>query len=71
MSNWRTGKPPNEVVVEVMDGAEVIRVRAIWGRDGMLPHWESEDRDTLYRPSAFDKWRLPARERDFSQVGEE
>jgi hypothetical protein len=69
MSHWRTGKPPNEVVVEVMDGAEVIRVRAIWGRDGMLPHWESEDRDTLYRVSAFDKWRYPAR--DVSHVGED
>ena len=54
---WQTGKPPNEQVVEVEDGKRIIRVRAIWGRDGTLPHWESEDRDTLWHPSAFSRWR--------------
>jgi hypothetical protein len=55
---WRSGKPPNEVVVEVKDrNGRALRARAIWGRDGVLPHWESEDRDTLWRPSEFRLWR--------------
>ena len=55
--NWQTGKPPNERVVEVEDEGQIIRVRAIWGRDGILPHWESENRDRFYSPSAFRRWR--------------
>ncbi|MPZ20155.1 MAG: hypothetical protein GEV06_19890 [Luteitalea sp.] len=54
---WETGKPPNEVVVEVQHRRSVLRARAIWGRDGVLPHWESEDRNTLWPPHAFTKWR--------------
>lgn len=57
MNEWQMGKPPNEVVVEVEGDNTIIRVRAIWGHDGTLPHWESEDRDTLYAPSAFSRWR--------------
>jgi hypothetical protein len=56
---WQTGKPPHQQVVEVEDDGRIIRVRAQWGRDGYLPHWESEDRDTLWRPSAFTRWRFP------------
>ncbi len=55
--SWQTGKPPNEQIVEVEDEGQIVRVRAVWGRDGLLPHWESEDRDTLWSPSAFDRWR--------------
>lgn len=51
---WQYGKPPNETLVEV-DGP--LRVRAIWGRDGLLPHWESENRTTLWGPNAFTRWR--------------
>lgn len=57
MTEWETGKPPNEQIVEVEDEGRIIRVRAMWGRDGMRPHWESEDRDTLWAPSAFTRWR--------------
>lgn len=58
--DWQTGKPPNEKVVEVeADDAGIIRVRAIWGRDGTLPHWESEDGDSVWHPSAFSRWREP------------
>lgn len=56
-AQWQTGKPPNEQVVEVKNGPKVIRVRAIWGRDGVLPHWESEDGDKMWGASAFTRWR--------------
>ena len=55
---WETSKPPDDTLVEVEYEGAIIRVRAVWGRDGMLPHWESEDQDTLWRPSAFTRWRL-------------
>jgi hypothetical protein len=55
--SWQTGKPPHGVLVEVMDTDGIHRVRAVWGSDGVLPHWESEDRDALWSPSAFGKWR--------------
>jgi hypothetical protein len=54
---WNYGKPPSDQIVEVEYKGAVIRVRAIWGRDGTLPHWESEDRDTLWSVSAFYRWR--------------
>lgn len=58
MTDWQNSKPPNEHVVEVEDeDGTILRVRAIWGRDGLLPHWESEDRDTLWHPSVFKRWR--------------
>lgn len=57
---WQTGAPPNEQVVEVEWNGFIIRVRSIYGRDGTLPHWESEDRDTLWTPNAFDRWRVPS-----------
>ncbi len=57
MIEWRNEKPPNETLVEVEYEGGIIRARAIWGRDGMLPHWESEDRDTLWEPRAFSRWR--------------
>ena len=57
--DWQTSKPPNEQVVEVEDEGRIIRVRAIWGRDGYVPHWESEDRDTLWSVPTFTRWRMP------------
>ncbi len=58
VTSWQTGKPPNETLVEVEhDERGIIRVRSMWGRDGMLPHWESEDRGILWEPSAFARWR--------------
>jgi hypothetical protein len=55
--NWQKGKPPNEEVVEVLDRDRIIRARAVWGRDGVLPHWESEDGNNHWSPSAFIQWR--------------
>jgi hypothetical protein len=59
MNSWQYSKPPHGILVEVMDGHHIIRVRAIWGdRDkGVLPHWESEDRNKLWAPDAFNCWR--------------
>jgi len=57
MAKWETGKPPNEEVVEVKRGRQIIRVRAMWGRDGSLPHWEAEDRSVLWSPNTFTRWR--------------
>lgn len=57
MSDWQTSKPPNEQLVEVEYNGQVIRVRAIWGRDGTRPHWEDEDKNRLWSPSAFNRWR--------------
>lgn len=54
---WQAGKPPHRQLVKVKDGRKVIRVRAIWGSDGTRPHWESEDRNTFWEPSAFSMWR--------------
>ena len=55
--HWNTGKPPNDQVIEVEYEGGIIRVRAIWGRDGTLPHWASENRQTLWHSSAFTRWR--------------
>ena len=57
MSDWQNGRPPSGRIVEVDKEGQIVRVRAIWGRDGLRPHWESEDGDTLYSPSAFSRWR--------------
>ena len=55
---WQTGKPPNEVDVEVEDeDGEILVAHAFYGRDGYLPHWESADGSTLWSPSAFTRWR--------------
>jgi len=59
LTGWQTCRPPHRVVVEVEDDDRVIRVRAVWGDSnaGVLPHWESEDRGTLYYPDSFGRWR--------------
>jgi len=58
ISKWCSEKPPNEVLVEVEhDNYGIIRVRAIWGRDGTLPHWEMEDKSIVWGPNAFNRWR--------------
>lgn len=65
MSEWRYDKPPNEEVVIVEYKGKLIKVLAIWGRDGTLPHWESEGRNSHWHPSAFSRWRL-LKEGDYS-----
>ncbi len=59
---WETGRPPHGELVEVEDSETIISVRAVYGdeRIGVLPHWESEDRDTLWSPNAFSRWRRTA-----------
>lgn len=54
---WQTIKPPNEKIVEVEYDNRIIRVKAIWGRDGIRAHWESEDGDLHWSVSAFTRWR--------------
>jgi len=59
MTEWQTGKPPNEVPVEVEDeNGEIIVVKAFYGRDGYRPHWRALDDSVHWAPSAFRKWRL-------------
>ncbi len=59
---WRSDKPPNEQWVEVKKGRHALKARAIWGRDGTLPHWE-DCKWTCYPVSAFAQWRpFPADE---------
>jgi hypothetical protein len=58
-AEWRYDKPPNETLVEAELNGGIIRVRAIWGRDGTLPHWESEDRSTVWSVQRFGRWRFP------------
>lgn len=55
---WRKTSPPNEVWVHVIcpDTGNEIKARAIYGRDGVRPHWETEG-GTLHEVSVFSKWR--------------
>ena len=57
MNKWETGAPPNEVLVEVEDGEEIIQVMAFYGRDGYRPHWTNQDRSKAWDVSAFRRWR--------------
>jgi hypothetical protein len=57
---WQSGRPPNREIVEVEWEGKIIRVQAIWGQDGVLPHWEAEDRSCLWEPAAFKNWRRPS-----------
>jgi hypothetical protein len=36
MSDWNYGKPPNETTVEVEFHDSILRVQAIFGRDGTV-----------------------------------
>ena len=56
-SDWNTGRPPNEKLVEVEDGDKIIQVMAFFGRDGYRPHWTNEDRTKSWDVSAFRRWR--------------
>ena len=56
MGDWKATAPPNEVWVEVKDGKEVRVVRALWGRDGRLPHWEDPN-GGVYGHKTFRLWR--------------
>ena len=65
MSDWQTGKPPNETWVEVEDaGGAIIVVQAFYGRDGYRPHWRAYDGSAHYEPSAFRRWRPLAKGQD-------
>lgn len=55
--DWTMGdNPPDYVLVEVLYGEEVHRAKAIWGRDGVRPHWELEN-GGLCGTTTFHKWR--------------
>ena len=56
INNWQYTKPPNEKWVEVEYNAEIVKAKAIWGRDGTLPHWELAN-GILIEPHAFNRWR--------------
>lgn len=56
-SEWQSGKPPNETLVEVEWQGGVIRVMAFYGRDGVLPHWRTKDGNQCWSPGFFDRWR--------------
>lgn len=53
---WIYDKPPNETDVEVEHNGRVIVVRAIWGREGTLPHWRGND-GSCYGVRMFQRWR--------------
>jgi len=55
-------KPPNERLVEVEYSGNTIKVRAIYGRDGVLPHWESEDGTKSWSPDFFTSWQYITKE---------
>lgn len=58
-NEWKSTLPPHDTLVEVETELGIIKVRAIW-RDlekGILPHWESEDGNTLYHLYSFNRWR--------------
>jgi hypothetical protein len=57
-NDWINGvKPPNEEWVEVLSGSgEVQTAKAVYGRDGTLPHWETKD-GLHCHPSRFNSWR--------------
>lgn len=59
MNPWNSGKPPNEVLVEVEcpETKQIIRAKAFYGRDGWRPHWRSEDDNTFYDVHYFRRWR--------------
>lgn len=57
MSEWQTAAPPNETLVEVEDGDNIIQVMAFYGRDGYRPHWTTEDGGTTWDVTAFKRWR--------------
>lgn len=62
---WTTATPPNETVVEVMLGDEVIQVMAHHGRDGSRPHWRTEDGSQCWDATTFRRWRhLPPNPED-------
>ena len=55
---WQTGKPPNEVLVEVECDGEIIEVMAYWGRDGSMPHWRDAAGNRCWSVDCFRRWRM-------------
>jgi hypothetical protein len=54
-------KPPNQELVEIILRIEskIIKAYAVWGnpKEGILPHWESEDRNIHYPIDNITAWR--------------
>ncbi len=57
MSDWKYEAPPNETLVEVELDGEIIQVMAYFGRDGVRPHWRSNDGKRHWAVDAFQRWR--------------
>jgi hypothetical protein len=69
-ADWQTGKPPNELPVEVEHGGEVIGVMAVYGRDGNRPHWKSTAGPVqCWAVEAFNRWRLKSDNKETAQTG--
>ena len=56
---WRYGRPPNEEIVEaqLFSNDSILRLKAIYGRDGTRPHWTSEDEKMCWSPQSVRRWR--------------
>lgn len=69
-TEWQTGKPPNELPVEVEFDGSIIEVTAFYGRDGSRPHWKSCDGPTRHwGVAAFNRWRLKSTNKETAQTG--
>ena len=67
MSDWETGKPPNEELVEVEVNGSSIEAMAIYGRDGVLPHWETQH--GKWPADKFRRWRRIEKQSDPTEPG--
>lgn len=60
MSDWNEGPPPHDVWVEARwrcdSGFVVFEAKAIYGSDGVLPHWQMRD-GSVCGPAMFKLWR--------------
>src|SRR5678815_4010117 len=56
--NWRAGRPPHQMMVEVEYEGRVLQGRAVWGNPdtGVLPHWEL-DNGLHVEPMGISRWR--------------
>lgn len=54
--DWQYCKPPNEVLVEVEKGGDIIKAEAFYFRDRWRPHWRCE-KGISYPVTRFRRWR--------------
>lgn len=54
---WQTEHPPNETPVIVECNGVPIVVEAIYGRDGLKPHWRAVNNGMCWPPNAFSRWK--------------